>query len=153
MALLPYLLDITTDQVVTCCKTRHRHQEDLKFLKQVDASVCPWPVLGIHLVVDNYATHKNPNAKRWLANHPRFEVHYIPTYASWLNQVEIWFNIITQRAIRRGTFRSVKALVAMIEQYVSQYNRASHPFSWTATADSILEKISRLCHRISETRH
>lgn len=144
-------LDIATGQVLTCCKNRHRHQEYLQFLKQVDASVPP--DLGIHLVVDNYATHKHPRVKRWLAAHPRYQVHYTPTYASWLNQVEIWFNIITQRAIRRGTFRSVKALIAKIEQYVSQYNRTSHPFVWTATADSILEKVRRLCQRISETGH
>jgi len=144
-------LDIATGQVLTSCKNRHRHQEYLQFLKQVDANVPP--DLGIHLVVDNYATHKHPRVKRWLATHPRYQVHYTPTYASWLNQVEVWFNIITQRAIRRGTFRSVKALIAKIEQYVSQYNRNSHPFAWTATADSILEKVRRLCQRISETVH
>lgn len=144
-------LDIATGQVLTCCKNRHRHQEYLQFLKQVDANVPP--NLGIHLVVDNYATHKHPSVKRWLAIHPRYQVHYTPTYASWLNQVEIWFNIITQKAIRRGTFRSVKALIAKIEQFVSQYNRVSHPFAWTANADSILEKVRRLCQRISETGH
>ena len=144
-------LDIATGHVLTCCKNRHRHQEYLQFLKQVDASV-PQD-LGIHVVVDNYATHKHPRVKRWLAAHPRYQVHYTPTYASWLNQVEIWFNIITQRAIRRGTFRCVKALVSKIDQYVREYNRTSHPFVWTATADSILEKIRRLCLRISETGH
>ena len=144
-------LDIATGQVLTCCKNRHRHQEYLQFLKQVDANVPP--DLGIHLVVDNYSTHKHPRVKRWLAAHPRYQVHYTPTYASWLNQVEIWFNIITQRAIRRGTFRSVKALIARIEQFVSHYNRAAHPFVWTAKADSILQKVKRLCQRISETGH
>lgn len=144
-------LDIATGQVLTCCKNRHRHQEYLQFLKQVDANVPP--ELGIHLVVDNYSTHKHPKVKRWLAAHPRYQVHYTPTYASWLNQVEIWFNIITQRAIRRGTFRSVKALIANIEQFVTHYNCSSRPFIWTATADSILEKVKRLCQRISETGH
>lgn len=144
-------LDIATGTVLTSCKNRHRHQEFLQFLKQVDTNV---PTdLGIHLVVDNYATHKHPKIKRWLAAHPRYQVHYTPTYASWLNQVEIWFNIITQRAIRRGTFRSVKALIAKIEQFVSQYNRTSRPFAWTATADSILQKLRRLCQRISGTGH
>jgi putative transposase len=144
-------LDIATGQVLTRCKRRHRHQEYLDFLKHVDANV---PVdLDIHLVVDNYATHKHPGVKRWLAAHPRYQVHYTPTYASWLNQVEIWFNLITQRAIRRGTFRSVKDLVTKIEQFVAHYNRTTKPFSWTATADSILEKIKRLCQLISETRH
>ena len=144
-------LDIATGQVLTSCKNRHRHQEYLQFLKQVDASV---PAdLDIHLVVDNYSVHKHPAVKRWLAAHPRYNVHYTPTYASWLNQVEIWFNIITQRAIRRGTFRSVKALIEKIEQFVAQYNPTSHPFVWTATADSIIEKVRRLCQLISETGH
>jgi putative transposase len=119
-------LDIATGQVLTSCKTRHRHQEYLQFLKQVDSNVPSG--LDIHLVVDNYATHKHPKIKRWLAAHSRYQVHYTPTYASWLNQVEIWFNIITQRAIRRGTFRNVKALIAKIDQFVNQYNRVSHPF-------------------------
>jgi len=105
------------------------------------------------LVVDNYATHKHPSVKVWLATHPRYQVHYTPTYASWLNQVEIWFNIITQRAIRRGTFRNVQSLIAKIEQFVSQYNRTSHPFTWTATAESIIEKVRRLCQGISGTGH
>jgi len=144
-------LDIATGQVFTSCKNRHRHQEYLQFLKEVDANVPP--ELEIHLVVDNYATHKHPRIKRWLAAHSRYQVHYTPTYSSWLNQVEIWFNIITQRAIRRGTFRSVKALIAKIEQFVNQYNYTSHPFVWTATADSILGKIRRLCQCISETPH
>ena len=144
-------LDIATGKVLTSCKNRHRHQEYLEFLKQVDTNVPS--DLGIHLVVDNYATHKHPTIKRWLAAHPRYEVHYTPTYASWLNQVEIWFNIITQRAIRRGTFRNVKTLIAKIEDFVSHYNGASHPFVWTATAESIIEKVSRLCQRISGTGH
>lgn len=144
-------LDIATGQVLTRCKRRHRHQEYLDFLKHVDANV-PQD-LDIHLVVDNYSTPKHPRIKRWLAVHPRYQVHYTPTYASWLNQVEIWFNLITQRAIRRGTFRSVKELVSKIEQFVQQYNLKTRPFAWTATADSILEKIKRLCQRISETQH
>jgi putative transposase len=144
-------LDIATGQVLTSCKNRHRHQEYLQFLKHLDTNVPP--DLAVHLVVDNYSTHKHPTVKRWLAAHPRYQVHYTPTYASWLNQVEIWFNLITQKAIRRGTFKSVKGLTAKIEQFVANYNRNSHPFVWTATADSILEKIKRLCQRISETGH
>jgi len=144
-------LDISTGQVITRCKRRHRHQEYLDFLKQIETNV---PTsLDIHLVVDNYATHKHPKIKRWLALHPRYQVHYTPTYASWLNQVEIWFNLITQKAIRRGTFKSVKELITKIDSFVHRYNRDTHPFVWTATADSILEKIKRLCQRISETRH
>ena len=144
-------LDIASGQVLTSCKRRHRHQEYLAFLKEVDENVPP--KLDIHLVVDNYATHKHLRVKRWLAAHPRYHVHYTPTYASWLNQVEIWFNIITQRAIRRGTFRSVKDLITKIDNYVEQYNTNTTPFVWTATADSILKKVERLCQRISETQH
>ena len=123
--------------------------EYLDFLKHVDENVPQ--ELEIHLVVDNYSTHKHPRVKRWLAAHPRYHVHYTPTYASWLNQVETWFHLITQKAIRRGTFKSVKELKAKIEQFVKHYNVNSRPFIWTATADSILEKIRRLCQRISET--
>jgi putative transposase len=144
-------LDIATGQVLTRCKHRHRHQEYLDFLKHIDANVAQ--DLDIHLVVDNYATHKHPKVNRWLATRPRYQVHYTPTYASWLNQVEIWFNLITQRAIRRGTFKSVNQLTSKIDQFVQQYNLNSRPFAWTATADSILEKIKRLCQSISETQH
>jgi putative transposase len=144
-------LDIATGKVLTRCKRRHRHQEYLQFLKYIDQNVPE--DLDIHLVVDNYATHKHDKVKRWLAARPRYQVHYTPTYASWLNQVEIWFNIITQKAIRRGTFRSVKDLVSKIDQFVNHYNKETQPFVWTATADSILEKIKRLCQCISETRH
>jgi putative transposase len=120
-------------------------------IKHVEENVPP--KLDIHLVVDNYATHKHPKVKRWLAVQDRWHVHYTPTYASWLNQVEIWFNLITQRAIRRGTFKSVKELVSKIEEYIRNYNRHTKPFLWTATADSILEKIRRLSQAISETQH
>jgi len=144
-------LDIATGNVLTRCKRHHRHQEYLEFLKHVDANVPQY--LDIHLVVDNYATHKHPRVKRWLAAHPRYHIHYTPTYASWLNQVEIWFNLITQRAIRRGTFRNVKELISKIENFVQHYNVHSRPFVWTATAHSILEKIKRLCQCISGTRH
>lgn len=144
-------LDVATGDVITSCKRQHRHQEYLSFLKQIDANVPP--DLDVHLIVDNYATHKHPKVKRWLARHGRYHVHYTPTYASWLNQAEIWFNLITQQAIRRGTFRSVKDLVAKIDRYVVQYKKHPHPFIWTATADSIIAKIERLCKRISDTRH
>jgi transposase len=142
-------LDIASGQVLTRCKPRHRHQEFLGFLNHLDANVPP--DLDIHLVVDNYATHKHFKVMQWLAARSRYHVHYTPTYSSWLNQVEIWFNIITQKAIRRGTFRSVKELVAKIENFVAHYNAKSKPFMWTATADSIFEKLQRLCKGISET--
>ena len=144
-------LDIATGKVLTQCRHHHRHQEYLSFLKHIDSNVPE--DLDIHLVVDNYSTHKHPRVKRWLAVHPRYHVHFTPTYSSWLNQVEIWFNRITQQAIRRGTFRSVKELVAKIDQFVQNYNVNTNPFVWTATADSILDKIKRLCQVISETQH
>lgn len=144
-------LDVATGHVITQCKPRHRHQEYLAFLRGVEQNVPP--ALDIHVVVDNYATHKHPRVKRWLARHPRWNVHYTPTYASWLNQIEIWFNLITQRAIRRGTFRSVKELVDKIDHFVRHYNPGAEPFVWTATADSILAKLERLCQLISGTGH
>jgi putative transposase len=133
-------LDIASGEVLTRCKPRRRHQEFLGFLNHVDANVPP--ELDIHLVVDNYATHKHVKVRQWLAARPRYHVHYTPTYSSWLNQVELWFNIITQTAIRRGTFRSVKDLIAKIENFVSHYNAKSQPFMWTATPDSILNKLN-----------
>jgi putative transposase len=144
-------LDVASGRVLTRCTPKHRHQEFLQFLKQIDASV-PRD-LDIHLVVDNYATHKHPKVRRWLAARPRYHMHYTPTYSSWLNQVEIWFNLITQQAIRRGTFHSVKDLTKKIEAFVSQYNPKSKPFAWTATADSILKKVERLCKAIAGTGH
>lgn len=144
-------LDIVSGRVLTQCRKRHRHQEYLDFLKHIETNVPK--DLDVHLVVDNYATHKHERVKRWLALHPRYHVHFTPTYASWLNQVEIWFNRITQQAIRRGTFGSVKELVSKIDQFVKHYNANTKPFLWTATADSILDKIKRLCQAISETEH
>jgi len=144
-------LDIANGQVIAQCKKRHRHQEFLGFLRHIETSVPK--DLDVHLVIDNSATHKHAKVRSWLATRPRYQVHYTPTYSSWLNQVEIWFNTITQRAIRRGTFRSVRQLIEKIDLFVSNYNQHSTPFAWTATADSILEKLSRLCERISETQH
>ena len=144
-------LDIASGQVMTQCKRRHRHQEFLQFLRYIDTNV-PHKI-DVHLVIDNYATHKHAKVRRWLAARPRYHIHYTPTYASWLNQVETWFNIITQRAIRRGTFSSVPALVAKISTFVETYNQNSKPFVWTATAESILEKIARLCKAIAGTEH
>jgi putative transposase len=142
-------LDIANGEVLTDCQPYHRHQEFLSFLRRIDASV---PAdLDIHLVLDNYAAHKHEKVKAWLVRHGRYHVHFIPTYSSWLNQVERWFALITQRAIRRGSFRSVKELTAKIDQFVSNYNKCSRPFAWVATADSILAKIDRLCRRISGT--
>ncbi len=144
-------LDIATGTVFTDCKARHRHQDFLGFLKQIDQAVPS--NLDVHLVVDNYATHKHAKVRTWLASRPRFHVHYTPTYSSWLNQVERWFGIITQQAIRRGSFRSVRELARRINEFVQHYNRNSRPFVWTATADSIFQKLSRLCSYISGTEH
>jgi len=136
-------LDVITGGVISQCKPRHRHQEFLSFLRHLDANT---PAdLALHLILDNYATHKHPRVKAWLARHPRLHLHFTPTYSSWLNQVERWFGLITQQAIRRGSFRNVRELVAKIEHYVKHYNEHKRPFVWTATADSILKKIQRIC--------
>jgi len=144
-------LDIANGQVIAQCKKRHRHQEFLQFLRHIDSNVPE--ELNVHLVVDNYATHKHAKVKSWLAQRPRFQIHFTPNYCSWINQVERWFGIITQRAIRRGSFRSVKELVNKIEIFVDNYNQNSQPFMWTATADSIFGKLRRLCEAISEPAH
>ena len=144
-------LDTATGTVLSQCRRRHRHQEYLDFLRHIENNV---PAeLDVHVIVDNYATHKHPRVRRWLTLRPRFHVHFTPTYASWLNQVEIWFHRITQRAIRRGTFRSVKELVGKIDQFVQTSNAHAQPFVWTASADSIFAKVQRLCERISGTQH
>ncbi len=144
-------LDIKTGEIFAQCKRRHRHQEFLAFLDDLDANV-PRD-LELHLVVDNYGTHKHRKVKAWLARHPRYHLHFTPTYASWLNQVERWFALITQRAIRRGSFRNVRELIDRIERFVKSYNETARPFRWTATGDSIMAKLDRLTKRISGTSH
>jgi transposase len=144
-------LDIVTGGVISQCKPRHRHQEFLSFLKHLDGNTPA--AMELHLIADNYATHKHPQVKAWLARHPRFHLHFTPTYSSWLNQVERWFGLITQQAIRRGSFRNVRQLVEKIEQYVAHYNQHKRPFVWTATADSILSKVERICKFINGTQH
>jgi putative transposase len=144
-------LDIANGQVIAQCRQRHRHQEFLNFLKHVDAAI---PAeLDAHLIVDNYATHKHPKVRAWLAARPRFHVHYTPTYSSWLNQIERWFAILTERQIRRSSAISAKDLIAKIEAFVAAYNAKARPFVWTATSDAILEKIERLCKVICGTGH
>jgi putative transposase len=144
-------LNVLNGAVLTECKARHRHQEFLSFLRSIDKAV-PGE-LDIHCIVDNYATHKHPKVKAWLASRPRWHLHFIPTYSSWLNQVERFFALITDKAIRRGSFTSVKQLIQKIDHFVAHYNKNCKPFAWTATADSILEKLQRLCARISGTGH
>ncbi|MGQ0766735.1 MAG: IS630 family transposase [Gemmatimonadota bacterium] len=144
-------LDIATGEILARCASRHRHQEFLAFLRDIDANVPAH--LDVHLVVDNYGTHKHAKVKAWLAKRPRFHMHFTPTYASWLNQVERWFGLITQRAIRRGSFKHVRELIQRIERFVGHYNLTAQPFRWTATADSIIGKLARLAQRISGTSH
>ena len=144
-------LDMQSGEILSQCKARHRHQEFLAFLRHIDAHVPP--DLDLHLVLDNYGTHRHPRVKAWLARRPRYHLHFTPTYASWLNQVERWFGLITQRAIRRGSFRTVRELIQRIEYFVARYNRTTAPFVWTATADSILNKLSRIAQAINGTSH
>ena len=120
---------------------RHRHQEWLRFLKDIDQNT-PRD-LDLHLILDNYATHKHPNVKAWIAKHPRFHMHFIPTSSSWLNLVERFFREITQKRLRRGVFRSVPELTAAILAYVKDHNRSPRPFVWKAKAQDILEKVGR----------
>jgi len=144
-------LNVLNGAVLATCKPRHRHQEFLSFLREIDKAV---PAeLDIHCIVDNYGSHKHPKVKAWLAARPRWNMHFIPTYSSWLNQVERFFGLITDKAIRRGSFGSVKQLTNRIDQFVTHYNQDCKPFVWTATADSILAKLQRLCMRISGTGH
>ncbi len=144
-------LDIKSGEIFAQCKSRHRHQEFLEFLNALDANVPK--DLELHLILDNYTTHRHHKVKAWLARHPRYHLHFTPSYASWINQVERWFALITQRAIRRGSFRTVRELVDRIERFVKIYNETAKPFVWVATGDSIIAKLSRLMKRISGTAH
>jgi transposase len=146
-------LDVATGRVIGRCFRRHRHQEFLRFLEQVDAAIPEEPGVEIHLVLDNYGTHKAPKVKSWLARHPRYHVHFTPTGASWLNQVERFFAEITEKRIRRGAFRSVGQLERAIRDYLDEHNADPRPFVWTADADLILRKVERLCTRINNSGH
>jgi len=144
-------LDVANGQVISRVRAQHRHQEFLDFLRQIDKQTPP--ELDLHLIVDYYVTHKHTKVKTWLARHPRVHMHFTPTYSSWLNQVERWFALITEGAIRRNSFTSVRELKQQIELFVQRYNADASPFRWVATADSILQKIERLAKRISATGH
>jgi transposase len=137
-------LEIATGNVTAACKPRHRHQEFLAFLKQV-ARAYPETADGteLHLVMDNYATHKKAEVRDWLAANPRIHVHFTPTSGSWLNLVEVWFGIIERQAIHRGSFGSVKDLNAKIRAFIDGWNDRCHPFVWTKTAEQILKKANR----------
>jgi transposase len=134
-------LDVLTGKVIGSCLPKHRHQEFLKFLRTVDRQVPKG--LDIHMILDNYATHKHPDVTAWLDKHPRFHLHFTPTSSSWLNLVERWFRELTDKALRRGVFHSVPELIAAIEEYLDAHNEDPKPFVWTATAESILEKVRR----------
>jgi transposase len=141
-------LEVATGKVTEACFERHRHQEFLRFLKQVAKA---YPRVPLHLVCDNYATHKHPRVKAWLERNPRVQLHFTPTSGSWLNMVEIFFGIITRQAIRRGTFGSVRELVDAIRRFINGWNDRCEPFVWTKDADTILARANRQSN--SETDH
>ena len=134
-------LNVLDGTVIGQCMKRHRHQEFLRFLRKLDRATPKR--LDLHLIVDNYAAHKTPEVKRWLKKHPRFHMHFTPTSASWLNQVERFFAEITRKRIRRGVFKSVPELEATIDDYLAKHNETSKPFNWTATAQDICKKVDR----------
>ena len=144
-------LDIATGRIIGQCHRRHRHQEFLRFLNCVEKQVPR--AMEIHLVLDNYATHKTPKVQRWFQRHPRYHLHFTPTSASWLNQIERWFAKITQERLRRSAFRSVVELERAIQQYIEANNADPKPFVWTATADLIFGKVESVCQRINQTSH
>ena len=143
-------IDLAQGKLIAECQPRHRHQEWLKFLKKIDAETPPG--LDLHLIVDNYATHKHPEVKRWLGRHRRFHVHFIPTSSSWLNVIERWFRDLTAKRVRRGVFRSVPELIEAIMEFVAHHNANPKSFEWTAKADAILEKVRRARAVLDKTR-
>ena len=143
-------LNVAAGTVSGRCFPRHRHQEFLRFLRQIDAEYAA--ELELHLVMDNYGTHKTDQVKRWLKRHPRFKVHFVPTSSSWLNMVERWFAELTGKAVRRGSFSSVPGLIEAIEEFIKESNRDPKPFVWTARAEDILAKIERCRRRLEEIK-
>lgn len=134
-------IDMAEGKLIGKCMPRHRHQEFIKFLKLLDAATPP--DLDLHLILDNYSTHKHLRVQSWLKRHPRFHLHFTPTSSSWLNLIERWFRDITDKRIRRGVFRSVKELEQAIMDYIAQHNDNPKPFVWTAKVEAILEKVRR----------
>ena len=144
-------LDIATGEVIGHCQKRHRQQEFVRFLDRIERTV---PAsLEVHLVLDNYATHKTPKVAAWFQKRPRYHLHFTPTSSSWLNQVERWFAKITEQRIRRGVFKSVDELIKAIDDYIAANNRSPKPFVWAATADLILERVGTLCKRTNRSPH
>lgn len=134
-------IDMAQGKVISECLPRNRHTEFLAFLKKIDRETSD--ELDLHLILDNLATHKHPTIKRWIARHPRFHLHFIPTSSSWLNVIEIFFRELTNKRLRRGAFKSVEALTAAIKAYIDAHNEAPRPFVWTAPVEKILEKVGR----------
>jgi transposase len=144
-------LDVATGCVIGQCHRRHRTIEFRKFLEEIDEAVSE--DLDIHLILDNYGTHKTPLIHRWLAKRPRYHLHFTPTGASWINLVERWFAALTEKQLRRGTFRSTRQLEATIKRYLAIHNENPHPFIWTKSADEILASVARFCKRICDSGH
>ena len=134
-------LEMTEGRIIATCMNRHRHQEWIKFLNLIDQQTPAG--LALHLIVDNYSTHKHPRVKAWFKRHPRFHLHFVPTSSSWLNMVERWFRDLTDKRIRRGIFKSVAELIAAIEAYIQHHNSNPKPFVWTAKAEDIIAKYRR----------
>ena len=143
--------DLASGSVIAQPYRRHRHQEFLRFLKLIDAAVPK--DLDLHLVLDNYATHKTPAIHQWLLKHPRFHLHFTPTSSSWLNLVERWFAELTNRKLRRSAHRSVTELETDIRKWINEWNKDPKPFVWTKTADEILETLAAYCERINDSGH
>lgn len=144
-------LDAKTGEIFGRCEARHRSQEFRKFLDQIDRSVPA--ALDVHLILDNYGTHKTATIRRWLAKRPRFHVHFTPTSASWINMVERWFGELTRKQLKRGVHRSTDALEDAIMTYIAHTNKDPKPFVWTKTADEILDSVKRFCQRTSGSPH
>jgi transposase len=146
-------LDVATGSVIGKCHRRHRHQEFIQFLDHVDAILPKEPGVAVHIVLDNYGTHKTAAVKRWFLRRPEYHLHFTPTSASWLNQVERFFAAITEDRIRRGVFTSVPQLERAIHDYLVEHNKNPRPFVWTADADAILDRVKRVCQRTSDSGH
>ena len=144
-------LDVASGKVIGQCHRRHRSIEFRKFLETVNAAVPQ--NLDVHLILDNYGTHKTPTIRRWLLRHPRYHVHFTPTSASWINLVERWFATLTEKQLRRGAHRSTAELEAALRRYLTGQNQVAKPFVWTKTADAILESVARFCKRTSDSGH
>lgn len=144
-------LDAKSGAVIGECYRRHRSSEFRRFLDRIEGSVPK--ELEVHLILDNYQTHKTPAIRRWLLRHPRFHVHFTPTYASWINLVERWFAALTEKQIRRGVHRSTRALETAIRSYIETVNADPRPFAWTKSADQILDSLGSFCQRISNSGH